>query len=202
MMEITDPRTKIFFIGFNRTATVSIHHLMRKSGIRSVHWTEDGGPTSPNVAVEIDKRLSNGQALRAYLSRWTAFSDLSGGMPGQALTDGNRHFRRFHELFPTSFFILNDRDTDAWIRSRIALEGGRYVVDHARRLDVAEAEIPAIWRGQKERHAADVLDFFRDSERFLHFRIDADPPAALTTFLHPRFRVPAGKWRHLNKSAP
>lgn len=192
--------TKIFFIGFNRTATVSLHYLMQKSGIRSVHWTESGREDSPNVAAEIERRLDDDLNLRRYLAQWTAFSDLSGALPGQSLTDGNRHFRRFDELFPNSFFILNDRDTEAWIRSRIALENGRYVREDAIRRSVNQAEIPDLWRADKERHVSAVLDYFRDRKRFLHFRIDADPPSALTYFLWPRFIISTRHWAHYHKT--
>ena len=195
---LLDPDTKIFFIGFNRTATVSLHLLMQKARIRSVHWREDGAD-SPNVAREIDLRISDDRALRAYMDRWTAFSDLSGGLPGQSL-EGNRHFRRFDELFPRSYFVLNDRDTEAWIRSRTVFQDGRLIPEHAWHLGVSESQVPDMWRAMKEQHTADVLEYFRNRKRFLHFRIDADSPDVLTSFLWPRFVVSPRWWRHSNQT--
>jgi hypothetical protein len=196
--QMLDPDTKIFFIGFNRTATISLHLLMQKARIRSVHWRENG-PDSPNVAREIDHRISDDRALKAYMGQWTAFSDLSGGLPGQSL-DGNRHFRRFDQLFPRSYFVLNDRDTEAWIRSRTAFQNGALIPEHAEHLGVSESRVPDVWRALKVQHTADVLEYFQGRKRFLHFRIDADPPDVLTSFLWPSFVISPRWWRHSNQT--
>lgn len=194
------PDTKIFFIGFNKTATVSLAILMNRSGIRCVHWTENGQANSPNVAEEVERRLLDDRELRSYLDRWTAFTDLTGGTGPS--TDGNRHFRRFDDMFPNAFFVLNDRNTEAWIRSRSAHEGGILIREAAERLGVSEAEVPDIWRADKERHVSDVLAYFRGRKRFLHFRIDADSPSILTRFFWPIFLVSADPWPHANKTFP
>jgi hypothetical protein len=194
------PDKKIFFIGFNKTATVSLAILMNRSGIRCVHWTENGQVGSPNIAEEVERRLFDDRELSAYLGRWTAFTDLTGGTGSS--TDGNRHFRRFDEVFPNAFFVLNDRDTEAWIRSRTAHEGGILVREAAERLGVSEADVPDIWGADKERHVADVLAYFRGRKRFLHFRIDADSPSILTRFFWPTFFVSTSRWPHANKTFP
>jgi hypothetical protein len=180
------PDTKIFVIGFNKTATLSLHQFMLDHRIRSVHWTEGGSNRTPNVALEIERRLSDHPALREYLSRWTAIMDLNYAGENEWI-EGNRHFRLFDRLFPRSFFVLNDRSPDAWIKSRTAHLGGALLRSAASAHRVSEADVPKIWLSERDKHLAAVFDHFRGRKRFLHYRIDVDRPEKLTRFLRPVF---------------
>lgn len=192
------PGIKIFFIGFNRTATGSMHALMLKHGIKSVHWTENSYSDGTNLALEIERRLSDTSALKQYLSQWTAFSDFHYVSP-DAWLEGNKNYRRFDELFPESFFIFNDRDTDAWIESRLTHGNGMLIRNARVYFGVSEAEVISMWRADKASHTNAVIEYFQGRERFLHYRIDADPHETLTDFLAPVFSIGSDKWPHFNQ---
>ncbi len=83
---------KIFVIGFNKTGTRSIHTIFKKIGLPSYH----GGRW---------RNCDNMQLFRLY----DCFSD---GIP--------RSIARLDELFPGARFILQVRELDSWILSRLA----------------------------------------------------------------------------------
>lgn len=83
---------KVFAIGFNKSASTSLHHLFESLGRRSYH-----GPKWRN------------HRDRAFLDRYDSFSD---GIP--------RDLAELDRLFPGSKFILNVRDLRGWIFSRLA----------------------------------------------------------------------------------
>ncbi|HEY6632740.1 MAG TPA: hypothetical protein VIZ90_14910, partial [Rhizobiaceae bacterium] len=99
------PDVKIFFIGFNKCATTAIHRLMAGSGIRSVHWERSEGQ---NVALEIEAALQGGR-FREYGRTFTALSDPF-YFASDRIVEANRYFREFHQVFPNSYFVLNDRN--------------------------------------------------------------------------------------------
>jgi hypothetical protein len=173
---------------------------MQWHNITSVHWTDTGHISGKNIAVEIEKRLEDFDALKQYMNQWTAFSDLTYASTGCWL-EGNKNFRIFYELFPRSFFILNDRNTEAWIQSRIAHDDGALLRLATTCFDTSRLDVLNDWRVCKERHTESVLDFFSGQNRFLHFRIDEDPPGKLTEFLSPVFLIRSKKWPHHHKTS-
>ncbi|RYH06683.1 hypothetical protein [Tropicimonas sp. IMCC6043] len=82
---------KVFFLGFNKTGTSSIHKLFSSLGYRSFHHPE---------WREISK-----------FPLFSAFDVFSDGEP-QNIID-------FKTNFPDAFYILNVRNLDAWVVSRL-----------------------------------------------------------------------------------
>jgi hypothetical protein len=192
-----DPQVKIFFIGFNRCGTTTIHHFLKSQGVRSAHFWRD----NKNLAVEIEKRVGS-PALKEFLDRSTAYSDLC-YFTNEISIEGNRHFREFARLFPRAYFVLNDRDLESWIRSRCNKDSKRRGTLLGRGMAYygADAEtVMKIWREQHQQHVAAVLDYFSTSDRFLHFRIDRDPVGKLIEFLSPSFLLDASQWEIKNRT--
>src|SRR5437773_272388 len=117
----TRPREKIFFIGFNKCGTTAIHHFLHYQGIRSAHWKVG----NEILAEEIEKRSSSPPDLKQFLSGWTAYSDLIFSTE-ELIIDGHKHFQLFDQLFPDAYFVLNDRDTEAWIASLMRHREGEF----------------------------------------------------------------------------
>lgn len=84
-------RKKVFAIGFNKTGTTSLHQTFLEMGLTSYH--------GPNWHACDDERL---------LRSWHCFSDAA-----------PRNFARLDVLFPQAKFILNVRDLESWLISRI-----------------------------------------------------------------------------------
>ncbi|HEX8668371.1 MAG TPA: sulfotransferase [Allosphingosinicella sp.] len=178
------PGRKIFFIGFNKCATSSIHKLLNHQGVRSVHWHAGRA----NLALEIEARLADPERLAAFLRRWTAFSDLIYATDDRII-EGNRHFRLFHELFPDAYFVLNDRDPETWVASRMRHKSGQFASQYAAFHHCAPEALPPLWRGAREAHNDAVLRHFEGNPRFLHLRVDRDDMQVLLDFLAPDFRL-------------
>ena len=187
------PDVKIFFIGFNKCATTATHSLMATSGIRSIHW-ERG--TGQNIALEIEEALGNGR-FKEYGRFFTALSDPF-YFASDRIVEANRYFREFHRAFPEAYFVLNDRNVESWIKSRLRHRKGDILRRFRDFLNASEEEVKEIWRNDHAEHVSNVLAHFAGHDRFLHFQIDRDPPKMLTDFLSPTFRIDPGHWATVN----
>jgi hypothetical protein len=191
-----EPEVKIFFVGFNKSATSAVYTFLARQGIKSAHWRD--GDT--NLAQEIEKRLGHPAELKRYLDRWTAFSDLTLSSE-ERMIEGNRHFRLFHQLYPKAYFILNDRDPDRWVASRISHRRGQFAERSMRLRGCDIEELKEQWKAERATHNDAVLKYFAGSDRFLHFRVDQDDVSKLIDFLAPRFRLKPHHWSRENVSA-
>jgi hypothetical protein len=191
LQQVRAPDEKIFFIGFNKCGTTSLHHLLTRYAIRSVHW--DHG----RLATSIEALHQDKVALRRYLERATAYSDIISSTNEHQI-EGNRHFRLFHELFPQAYFILNDRNVEDWIRSRSTHHKGTHLARTMTAWNIDANGVKDIWRQVHEAHSTDVLSYFKGHPRFLHFRIDEDPIKLLIDFLSPSFVLRENGWQRVN----
>lgn len=187
------PDVKIFFIGFNKCATTAIHRLMAASGIRSVHWE---GRRGNNVALEIEAALRDNR-LKEYGRGFTAVSDVF-YFASDRIVEANRYFREFHQAFPHAYFVLNDRNVEGWIMSRIGHRKGDLLRRFRDFHKAGEEEVKEIWRNDHANHVKDVLEHFAGYDRFLHFHVDRDSPKVLTDFLAPTFRIDPDRWTTVN----
>ncbi len=94
---------KIFCIGLNKTATISLHEALQALGFRSLHW---GGPT---VREAVERSLEASRPLLDDIGDYDAFSDILALSENFAILDAQ---------YPRSKFILNTRDLDEWLESR------------------------------------------------------------------------------------
>lgn len=85
-------KKKIFAVGFNKSGTTSLHALFRSLGFLSYHGVEW-------------RACDNLELLRTY----DCFSD-----------DIPQDLAKLDNLFPGSKFILQVRDLDSWVYSRLA----------------------------------------------------------------------------------
>jgi len=156
----------IFQIGFNKCGTTSIHQFFLNNGIRSVHW--EGG----KIADEIIKNQSTENPLGIY-SSFEAFTDFEN--PYKNYYPHLTHYKLLDEKYPNSIFILNKRNVDDWIISRmnhISPNGEKYV-DLFRRVNKIETneKVIEIWRKQWDRHINSVNEYFKNYDKFICFDI-------------------------------
>lgn len=101
-----DDRTRIFGIGLNKTGTSSLRHALLALGIGPI-------PTQAETAnARIVEDVLHGRDFEgalAFAERFRAFEDRPWNV-------GNM-YRRLHERFPDSLFVLTVRDEDDWWRS-------------------------------------------------------------------------------------
>jgi len=202
--EARNPGLKIFVIGPNRCATTSLHKFFHFNGLRSLHCRIG----EMYLAREIRDRRGDDAALRAFLGRWTVYSDFV------YLTETEHYeahglYETYARLFPEAVFILNDRDTEGWIASRLRFKDDflpRYLAVHGGTAEQAAAR----WRAEQDAHRAAALAFFAGHTRFVHLRIDQTGPQDLAgagviepvrRLLSPPFRLDPRHWRPFNAEA-
>lgn len=150
---------KIFAVGFNKSGTTSMHALFTSLGLRSYHGVEWRGCDNMELFAQYD-----------------CFSD-----------DIPKDLPRLDRLFPRSKFILQLRELDGWVYSRLAhikrdqamgLPGGR-------EWDISEYAITA-WIKKRNAHHLYVLNYFSRRPKDLlviNFIRDQDAATRTANFL-------------------
>ena len=152
---------KVFAIGLNKTATSSIHKTFVNSGFQAVHNTKWA-----------EKPLQ----IR-YLSSYRAFSD-----------GGPKHFDQYDAVFPRSKFILNVRNLDEWIDSR--LEHIRYLSQEYGKKGTGNwtdtPESVQQWIVERNQHHLKVLKYFENRPKdllIINYIREDDASRRITDFI-------------------
>jgi len=121
----------IFQIGFNKCGTTSLHDFFVKNGYLSHHW--DGG----NIARTIKENIDSQNILKGYPEN-SFFSDMESSSVSEDIF-GQYYFQKLNECYRSARFILNIRDKNKWIKSRL---NHRHHTDD-RRWKFGEYNLPA-----------------------------------------------------------
>ncbi|MBR9823343.1 MAG: hypothetical protein GYB51_20355 [Rhodobacteraceae bacterium] len=180
MQDQSEPKTRVFLIGFNRCATTSFHRFFNANGLKSVHW--DSGRLAKRFYANIGADVP----LFKDYPEVTVFSDMI-YLSETTFIEPFKEFERIDRAYPGSLFILNTRNCDKWISSR---------VQHPRMIErcmsiygveTAE-EVIYRWRLEwHEHHAAALRHFMHRPDDLLVYNIETDTPDKLGAFLEPKF---------------
>lgn len=145
---------KIFQIGFNKCGTTSLNDFFNKNGISSVHYKHCG----KEIALIMMNNLIKGSKMLDGLEKYDAFTDMES-------VENNifiylTHYKELDRQYPNSKFILNTRNIDDWITSRINHSG--YLLQFQKNLSLTEEEVIDYWKKSWYKHLADVKDYFHD----------------------------------------
>lgn len=184
----------VFVIGFNKTATRAISEFFTLNGVPSIHWDNNNLVNAMITNIEDGKKVFSG-----YDDTFKVFSDLIKVTPEQII-EGNQFFQKMEDDYPESLFILNNRDTEDWIRSRIAHGNGYLLECQLKILETSDEELAAtLWRGQKEAHEKRVRNYFANKSNFLELDISTQNVAEqISSFIgHP---MDLSHWRLVGKT--
>lgn len=155
----------VIFLGFNKTATRSIHRLMQENGFPAVHW--EGNQLGKQI---LTNRSKGDRLLRGFEDR-RSFTDLN-YVSDSFFFEPNSLFREFKRDYPDAFFVLNNRDTEKWIESRMKHGGGLFAKRHKRIRGLeTDTQLAEEWRAEKQKHESLVREFFKKDTHFLEFDI-------------------------------
>jgi len=164
---------KVFQIGFNKCATLSLHEFFKKNGHKSVHW-DDGKWNSIFHSNHIKlKPLCDGHDDVIF------WSDL---------TYLQRHFETFAIQYPDAKFIYNTRPLDDWIKSRHShyskLDKQKIWIDQFK-LDQRKINLEQYWRSEVAIYEHRLFEYFSGihSNRLLIFDIMKDKGSKISNFL-------------------
>ena len=200
---MSEPRPRYFQIGFHKCGTKALHRFFERSDIPAVH--NDGG----RLALTLAANLRDGRPLLAGYERFEAFFDM-GFLRAHVHVEMYKRWATILEQVPEARFVLNVRDVDRWVASRLNMvpatrfrwgrpsRGFGPDVDRPPRglLERVEpfaeryracyglADLDAVvahWRADWRRHVEAVRAGV-PAERLLVFDIERDSPLALCRF--------------------
>jgi hypothetical protein len=164
---------KIFFIGFNKCGTRSLSECLRRAGVNSVH----GGLDGDGYHDEILRNVSHG---------WPTLKGFDGHDAYLDIDAVRKCFRELDRDYPGSKFVLNTRDMERWVRSRLNHDAGAYIHFLNRKYDVelTWSEWAERWRRDFIVHEKLATDHFANRPHdFLRFDVEKDRPRDLAAFL-------------------
>ena len=189
--------TRIFQIGFNKCGTRSLYRFLQRAGIPSAHFNRG------LLAFAMKENIEAGRKpLAGKIDDYVAYTDVQQVTRDYAI-EGVRYFRELYAYYPNSYFILNTRDKEGWIRSRQAHGAGSYTRRYAKALKLAdEGEVIRHWSAEWDRHHAEVQEFFAaNGGRLCVYNIKTDAPQKIVDFLAPDFLTRVEDFRHEGDTA-
>ena len=187
---------KVFFIGFNKTATTSIHQLFLESGYKSMHHNEG----KVNLAKTMVKNIRKDKDILTNISTYHCYSDLTSATKTHYI-EGNELFKELYQQYSDSYFVLQTRDTEDWIRSRVNHSNGGFMKRCMTYMEMKKTdEIKEYWRNMKTKREKLIIKYFEDFDRFMVFDIDNDDITSLIDFLTPHFKLKKSEWKVYNRS--
>jgi len=160
----------VFILGFNKTATTTLHHFFDGNGFRSIHW--DNGRLARTM---VRNCMQDQRVLAGYDHRYQVYSDLILHTT-RIRIEANSLFRVLDRDYPTAFFLFNHRPTSDWVASRDR--------KHCHRLGMSFTQLDQLiyaasgpdevfkrWSDEKDRFESEVRDHFRGHPRYLEFDI-------------------------------
>ena len=192
---------KVVAIGFNKCATRSLALLFARSGHRAVHQ---------KLPQRWRRRRKLGGIMRANhqagrpvffgIENYTFYGDLIDSSK-RSTFDGNSLFPEILANYPDTILLLNWRDQDAWIHSRLSHGHGEFAAreQRVRGLNSQEALV-AQWREEWDAHLAAVRSFMAERPlQLLEFNIDHDQIEALIARL-PAYGLRAEHFMDIGRS--
>ena len=192
---------KIFVIGFNKTGTRTIHNFFVGNNIKSIHW--DQGKLARTIKFNVDNMdpYSTPTPLLGNYDTYTVFSDMED--IEQNIYANELYFTHLDKHYTGSKFILNVRDIDTWIQSRLKHHNkklGNYATFFCNKYGFSLSELQAKWRNDYEKHVQNVTTYFYDRpHKLCVFDIEKDSVQKLIDFL-PDYTLQAKYFLHYGKT--
>jgi hypothetical protein len=187
---------RIFQIGLNRCGTTSLYELFKSSGIPSLHW--DSG----RIARSFFSRMERKEDPFLDYPENVFFSDMMAIVIAEKkILEAHKHFDYIFEFYPDSYYTLNTRSCENWLKSRWNHLETRERYRECTGLE--RAGLMDLWRRDWHEHHAQVQDFFsRKGGKLAVFDIERDPAEKLARFVAADFRVDPSFYGRHNPSGP
>lgn len=188
--------TRIFQIGFNKCGTRTLFRFFKKNGIPSVHYKQG------QLALTIWKNISAGRKPLLGIDQFIAYTDMQ-FVAKHRIIEAISYYKELWQYYPNSYFILNTRDRDDWIQSRLNHGAGGYPERYRKGLKVKDkSAVIERWKDDWDRHHKEVQEFFADKPgRLLVLNIGKDDPQKLVDFLKQDFETSVEHFGHEGDTA-
>jgi len=195
-------RPKVFFIGFNKTATTSFHKFFESNGYKSFHHSKVLDNEKKYLGNTIRQNLEKNIKLLHTIDAQDVYSDFC-FCKNNVYFEANEHFNLLDVQYPNSYFVLQIRNENDWIKSRFnhRPKGLEYFyIRTMNALNINETKLEVFWRKQRKKLHKKIIKYFKDSRRFLIFDIDHDKIHKLTGFLQRSYTLDSRYWKYYNVS--
>ena len=196
-----EPLARVVQIGFNKCGTRSLQQLFEGAGHPVVqHKIRKPLRRSRKAAYVIQKNIEAGRKIFAGMEEYVYY----GGLIHQTESvsfEAIRHFRKMLEDYPGTILILNLRDREDWIRSRLKHGRGELVQRVMRQRGLATPEeVADQWRQEWDEHMADVRGYMADyPDQLIEFNLDTDDVQILVDRL-PAYGLKASDWGDIGRT--
>jgi hypothetical protein len=173
-------------IGFHKCGTRSLEQLFRGAGHPVVKFKlRTLFRRSRNAGLLMRQNLQAGRKILAEMEDHVFYADLI----YQTESDSFEPIRCFREImrdYPDTILLLNVRNREDWIRSRLKHGHGEFAQRVMRQRGIDSKEVLAdLWRQEWDTHLAEVRAFMADRpEQLIEFDIDRDSVESLVERLH------------------
>ncbi len=168
-------------MGFNKCATRSLAQLFARAGHRVVHQKIAAGWiarlwTTRKIGRLMRLNVDAGRPVFAGVEDYVFYGDLIDSSDRESF-DGNTLYRRILDDYPDTILLLNWRDREAWIHSRLRHGHGEFAVRECRLRGLASLDdLAALWRQEWDQHLAAVRSFMAARpQQLIDFQLDHDP---------------------------
>ena len=182
---------RVVAIGFNKCATRSLGQLFAASGHPAVHQKL---PQAWRLSLAMQGRRKLGGIMRANvdagrpvfagIEHYVFYGDLIDSNI-RSTFDGNGLYREILRDYPDTILLLNWRNREDWIRSRLQHGHGEFAAREQRLRGLSSLDgLCDAWRVEWDAHLEAVRAFMADRPaQLVEFNIDSDPIEQLITCL-------------------
>lgn len=144
--------------------------------------------------------LAAGRKVFESVQDYTFYSDLIIS-DGRMTWDGASAFREILRDYPDTILILNLRDREAWIRSRLRHGHGEFARrEMAARGLTRQEDLTAAWRTDWDAHVTALRTFMQDRpDQFIEYNLDTDRPESLVSRL-PAYRLDTSDFSDIGRT--
>jgi hypothetical protein len=189
---------KVFIIGFNRTATKALHELFTRSNYMSTHYScmdlKTGNPVI--LACQMKENLDSYKPILDGLGHFQVFSDMFWHRE-DIWIDGNKYYKQLHNEYPDAYFILNTRNMNDWLNSRVNHKNGAYIKRCMEYYNMDESELLEHFEEDRNKTEKEMISYFENNDRFLHFDINKDPIQNVIDLVKPDFFIKEKDWTQI-----
>jgi hypothetical protein len=172
---------RVVAVGFNKCGTRSLAQLFARAGHPVVHHKVKAGGVSRFWRTRRIGRLMRlnadaGRPVFFGIENYIFYGDLIDSSSLGSF-DGNTLFRRILADYPDTILLLNWRDREDWIRSRMCHGHGEFAAREQRLRGLPSREdLAAAWRREWDEHLAAVRSFMAGRpHQLVDFQLDHDP---------------------------
>ena len=194
-------RPKVFFIGFNKTATTSFHRFFTKNGYKSYHYTYSDEINYPFncLAWKMRDNIKKEKNILKGIDDADVYSDMCYIDSNLYLYEANKHYRIIDKNFPNSYFIFQYRPINDWIQSRLNHQKGNFYNKLSHNFH-SEKDLIKNWKDSYKNYYKDITTYFKNYSRFVQFDISKDDIQKISFFLQKDYRLRTKYWKKFNVS--